>query len=205
MVERMESFLKPCNGPSIMHYRVNAGPLPPNHWANDPEQGGGRIIGEMCHFVDLLSYLCSSKPMMVRAKGTPSVGGEDVTATIEFEDGSIGNIFYICSGDRAFAKERLEIFRGGAVAVLDDFRRLHLVRQGKMKTLRSRFRQDKGHKAEWQAFSQCIRSGGPSPIAFEEIVASTLATIRIAESLRSGREQSVTGRELKPRAMPSVS
>ncbi len=205
MVARMKSFLTPCNGPSIMHYRVNAGPLPPEHWINDPEQGGGRIIGEMCHFVDLLSYLCSSRPITVRAQGAPSPEGENVTATIEFENGSIGTISYICSGDRAFAKERLEIFRGGAVAVLDDFRRLDLVRQGKTKTSRSRLRRDKGHKAEWQAFSECVRSASPAPIAFEEIVASTLATIRMAESLRSGHEHSVTGREIKSRAMPFVS
>jgi predicted dehydrogenase/threonine dehydrogenase-like Zn-dependent dehydrogenase len=205
MVARMSSFLAGSNGPSTMHYRVNAGPLPPEHWINDPEEGGGRVIGEMCHFVDLMSCLCSSRPITVSAKGTPSAGGEDVTAIIEFENGSIGTISYICSGDRALSKERLEIFRGGAVAVLDDFRRLGLVRHGKIKTLRSRFHQDKGHKAEWQAFSECIRSGGRAPIAFEEIVASTLATICIAESLRSGREQSVAAPEPKPLAVPLVS
>jgi predicted dehydrogenase/threonine dehydrogenase-like Zn-dependent dehydrogenase len=200
MIQQMRAFLMQADGPFTMHYRVNAGPLPPQHWVNDPEQGGGRILGEMCHFVDLLSFICGSRPVSVGAKGGASSGSQDVTATIEFADGSIGTIAYICSGDIAFSKERIEVFRGGAVAVLDDFRRLDLIRRGKKKIFRSRLRQDKGHKSEWRAFSKCILSGEPSPIALEEIVTSTLATIRITESLRSGRDLQVTG--LQPTAFP---
>jgi predicted dehydrogenase len=200
MIQQMRAFLIQADGPFTMHYRVNAGPLPPQHWVNDPEQGGGRILGEMCHFVDLLSFICGSRPVSVGAKGGASSGSQDVTATIEFADGSIGTIAYICSGDIAFSKERIEVFRGGAVAVLDDFRRLDLIRRGKKKIFRSRLRQDKGHKSEWRAFSKCILSGEPSPIALEEIVTSTLATIRITESLRSGRDLQVTG--LQPTAFP---
>jgi predicted dehydrogenase len=124
---------------------------------------------------------------------------------VEFANGSIGTITYLSNGDRAFSKERLEVFRGGAVAVLDDFRRLDLVRHGKQKTLHSRLRQDKGHKSEWRAFADCITSGGPAPIAFEEIVASTLATIRIAESLRSGVEQQVIAIDPTTLPVPLVS
>jgi hypothetical protein len=112
---------------------------------------------------------------------------------------------YVCSGDRAFSKERIEVFRGGAVAVLDDFRRLDLIRHGKKQILRSRLRQDKGHNAEWRAFSKCIQLGGAAPIAFDEIVASTLATIRIAESLRSGHEEHVTSNKATPISVPLVS
>jgi predicted dehydrogenase len=172
---------------------------------NDPEQGGGRILGEMCHFVDLLSFICASIPISVQAKGAPSRGGQNVTATIEFANGSIGTIAYVCNGDRAFSKERIEVFGGGAVAVLDDFRRLDLIRHGRKKTFHSRLRQDKGHKSEWLAFTECITSGGPVPIAFEEIVASTLATIRIAESLRSGIEQQIGAKQLSPLPVPLVS
>ena len=111
----------------------------------------------------------------------------------------------MCSGDRSFSKERIEVFGGGAVATLDDFRRLDLVRLGKKKTFYSRLRQDKGHKSEWRAFSGCIRSRGPAPIAFEEIVASTLATIRIAESLRTGLEQQIGGKQPIPLPVPLVS
>ena len=114
-----------------------------------------------------------------------------MTAIIEFANGSVGTIAYVCNGDIAFSKERIEVFRGGAVAALDDFRRLDLISQGRKKTFHSRLRQDKGHKSEWRAFSECIISGEPSPIAFEEIAASTLATIRIADSLRSGQELQV--------------
>jgi predicted dehydrogenase/threonine dehydrogenase-like Zn-dependent dehydrogenase len=205
MIQQARTFLAQADGPFTMHYRVNAGPLPPNHWVNDPEQGGGRILGEMCHFVDLLSFICASIPTSVQAKGTPSSRGQDVTATIEFANGSIGTIAYVCNGDRAFSKERIEVFRGGAVAGLDDFRRLDLIRYGKKKTFHSRLRQDKGHKSEWLAFADCITSGGPAPIAFEEIVASTLATIRIAESLRSGMEQQIGAKQLSPLPVPLVS
>jgi predicted dehydrogenase/threonine dehydrogenase-like Zn-dependent dehydrogenase len=200
MIQQARTFLAQADGPFSMHYRVNAGPLAPDHWVNDPEQGGGRILGEMCHFVDLLSFISASIPISVQAKGVRSAGGQDVTATIEFADGSIGTITYVCSGDRAFSKERIEVFRGGAVAALDDFRRLDLVRQEKQKTFHSRLRQDKGHKSEWRAFAECITSGGPAPIAFEEIVASTLATIRIAESLRAGAEQQI--RAIQPATLP---
>jgi len=196
MVQQARTFLAHADGPFSIHYRVNAGPLAPDHWVNDPEQGGGRILGEMCHFVDLLSFICASNPVSVRARGASSSGGQDVTATIEFANGSVGTITYVCNGDRAFSKERLEIFRGGVVAAMDDFRSLDLVRHGKMKRFHSRLRQDKGHKSEWCAFAECITSGCPAPIAFEEIVASTLATIRIAESLRSGVDLQI--RTLQP-------
>jgi predicted dehydrogenase/threonine dehydrogenase-like Zn-dependent dehydrogenase len=205
MIQQARTFLAQADGPFTMHYRVNAGPLPSDHWVNDPEQGGGRILGEMCHFVDLLSFICASIPISVQAKGAPSSRGQDVTATIEFANGSIGTITYVCSGDRAFSKERIEIFRGGAVAVLDDFRRLDLIRHGKKKIFHSRLRQDKGHKSEWLAFVDCITSGGPAPIAYKEIVASTLATIRIAESLRSGMEQQIGAKQLSPLPVPLVS
>jgi predicted dehydrogenase len=172
---------------------------------NDPEQGGGRILSEMCHFVDLLFFICGSSPTSVQAKGTPSAAGQDMTAMIEFADGSIGSIAYVCSGDRSFSKERIEVFRGGAVAVLEDFRRLDLIRHGKKKTFHSRLRQDKGHKSEWRAFSDCITSGGPTPIAFEEIVASTITTIRITESLRSGLAQQILATQPATLPIPLVS
>lgn len=193
--KRMKDFLSSTGGPYSLVYRVNAGSLPPDHWTNDVEQGGGRIVGEMCHFVDLLSFLCDAQPISVGAQGFSSIGGQDVTATIVFSDGSIGTVIYSCNGDRVFSKERIEVLGSGIVAVLDDFGRLDLIRHGKKTSFRSRWRQDKGHTAEWLAFAECIRSGAPSPIAFEEIIGSTLATLRIAESLRSGCEQKMLSDE----------
>jgi predicted dehydrogenase len=201
---RMKSFLAETGGPFSMMYRVNAGPLPAKHWINDPEEGGGRVLGEVCHFVDLLSFLCGSYPEVVSAKSVPSLGGQDVTATIEFADGSVGTIVYACNGDRSFSKERIEVFGSGCVATLDDFRKLELVRHGRTQVFRSWLRQKKGHFEECQAFVECIRSGGESPIPFEEIIASTEATIRIAEAIRSGSELKVD-QELDRMAAPLVS
>ena len=206
MARQMKSFLKQVNGPFTMHYRVNAGPLAKDHWINDPEQGGGRILGEVCHFVDFLSFICGAAPHAVSARSvSPAASEQDVAITIEFTDGSLGTISYICNGDRAFSKERVEIFGGSCVAVLDDFRRLELVRHGRKQVFRSWLKQNKGHAGEWTAFSECIRSGSPAPIRFEEIVATTLATIRIADSLRSGQEQQVIARAQHRTTTPLVS
>jgi predicted dehydrogenase/threonine dehydrogenase-like Zn-dependent dehydrogenase len=192
MARRMKAFLGEAGGPFTMHYRINAGRLPADHWINDPQAGGGRILGEVCHFVDTLSFLAGSVPVEVQARGLPISNEEqDVVASIEFADGSLGTISYICSGDRVHSKERIEVFGSGCVAVLDDFRTLDLVRHGKKRSVRAWLRQDKGHVAEWKAFSEYIRNGGSAPIPFEEIVASTLATIRIVDSLRSGRTERV--------------
>jgi predicted dehydrogenase/threonine dehydrogenase-like Zn-dependent dehydrogenase len=193
MATRMKHFLGA--GPFTMHYRVNAGPLPKDHWINDAEQGGGRILSEVCHFVDFLSFICGSSPAAVQALATsPPAGEQDLVITVQFEDGSLGTISYLCNGDRVFSKERVEIFGAGCVGVLDDFRRLELVRHGRKQVIRSWLKQDKGHAAEWRAFAECILSGGDAPIPFEEITTTTLATIRIAESLRSGREEKVTAK-----------
>lgn len=203
MAVRMKQFLARAGGRFTMNYRVNAGPLPADHWINDPEQGGGRIIGEVCHFVDFLSFLSGASPIAVQARCSPSeAGDQDVVVSIEFADGSLGTITYVCSGDRAFSKERVEVFGSGCVAVLDDFRRLDLVRHGTKKSFRSWLRQDKGHAGEWQAFAVCIRNDGPAPIPFDEIVASTLATIRIVDSLRTARTESINADSI---GMPLVS
>ena len=206
MAERMKDFLAQARGPFAMHYRVNAGPLPLDHWINDPEQGGGRILGEVCHFVDFLSFACGSGPCTVRAEAISHSGSEqDISITIKFDDGSVGTISYLCNGDRTFGKERVEIFGSGCVAVLDDFRRLELVRHGRKKVFRSLFKQDKGHVAQWQSFAESIRRGSSAPIAFEEIVAGTRATIRIAESLRTGHEEEVIAPDIEKLTAPLVS
>ena len=190
--QRMKAFLAATGGPLVMHYRVNAGSLPGDHWLNDSEQGGGRILGEACHFVDFLSFLCDAAPISVDARTVIRAAGVfDVIASIEFSDGSQGTLEYVCSGDRVFGKERCEAFGGGGVAVLDDFRRLELVRHGKRQVHRSFMRQDKGHESEWQAFTAAVRGGGPAPLSFAEIWNTTLATIRILEAVHSGKRQAV--------------
>ena len=202
---KMKAFLGD-KAPLVMHYRVNAGMLPKDHWINDPDQGGGRVIGEVCHFVDFLSFLCGARPVTAQATSIPRLSqDQDVVVQLGFDNGSKGTIHYVCSGDRAFGKELVEVFGGSSVAVLDDFRRLELVRQGRKRVFRSWLRQDKGHRAEWQLFSQAIRTGAPAPISFDEIYATTLATFRATDSLRCGFEQRVDKYEEEFSAAPLVS
>jgi predicted dehydrogenase len=188
MALRMKQFLA-MKDPLALHYRVNAGTLPPDHWINDPAIGGGRIVGEVCHFVDLLSFLSGALPIEVQARSlsNPVLSSDDVLISLRFENGSEGTIHYLASGDRSFSKERVEVFGGGAVAVLDDFRKLEMTRFGKKSTLSARWRQDKGHRGEWQAFAESVRSGGPAPIPFESIVSTTLTTFCIQKSRASGQ------------------
>lgn len=190
MTQRMKLFLKGIAEPLALHYRINAGYLSPDHWVNDREQGGGRILGEVCHFIDLLAFLSSSTIIEVsgRAIGSsPRYSGDNVLISLRFANGSEGTISYLANGDRSFSKERIEVFGGGCTAVLEDFRRLDLVRNGRTETVRSRLRQDKGHRAEWASFASSLEQGGEPPIRFEEIVHSTLATLRADESVATGK------------------
>jgi predicted dehydrogenase len=180
---RLRRFLGETPGALAMVYRVNAGPLPPNHWLLDPEQGGGRILGEVCHFIDFLTFLCGALPRRIQARTS---GGEDVAVTIEFAGGSLGTIVYAVHGSRGFGKERVEVFGGGRSAVLDDFRRLELVAQDSRQTAGQRWRVDKGHTGQWAAFLHAIESGGEPPIPYSELFAVAEATLAAVDSLRSG-------------------
>jgi predicted dehydrogenase len=183
LARQLRGFFGEPPGPLTMVYRVNAGPLPPNHWLLDPEQGGGRLLGEVCHFIDFLTFLAGALPRRVQARAS---GGEDVVVTIEFAGGSLGTIVYAVHGSRAFGKERIEVFGAGKTAVLDDFRRLELVAEGARRTANQRWRVDKGHAGLWQAFLQAIESGGAPPLPYAELFAVTDATLAAADSLRSG-------------------
>ncbi|MFZ0733646.1 MAG: bi-domain-containing oxidoreductase [Candidatus Sulfotelmatobacter sp.] len=194
MVVQMKSFLSDVSEPLALHYRINAGHLPPDHWVNDREQGGGRILGEACHFVDLLMFLAGSPIVEVEchAVGSSSrYAGDNVLISLRFANGSQGTVSYLANGDRSFSKERVEVFGGGSAAVLEDFRHMELVRGGRKQVVRSRWRQDKGHRGEWAAFEQAVQRRSESPISFEEIVGSTLATFRIEESLSTGERVAV--------------
>ena len=111
--------------------------------------------------------------------------------SLRFGNGSEGTIGYLANGDRAFAKERIEVFGGGSAAVLEDFRRLELVRNGRREVVHSRWRQDKGHRSEWDAFARSVLRHGQAPIPFEELVCSTLATLRVDESVGTGKSLAV--------------
>lgn len=187
---RLHQFLRERAEPVAIHYRVNAGYIPANHWVHDPEQGGGRIIGEACHFVDFLTFLIGACPALVSAQGLPGLGRyheDNAVMTFSFPDGSVGTLSYLANGDRSFAKERVEVFTGGRVAVLDDFRSLEMVHNGRQRVVRSRLRQDKGHQAEWAAFVTAIRNGGLPPIPYEQIFSVHRAVYAALDSLRSGK------------------
>jgi len=158
-----------------------------NHWTHDPAQGGGRIIGEGCHFVDLLSFLAGAAPTSVTAMALPDKGKyreDNVSMTFNFPDGSVGVVDYLANGDKSFPKERIEVFCSGRVAVLDDFRTLETVHNGPR--MRVKKAQDKGWKDEWNSFSDAIRTGGQPPIPYEQLIGVTKATFAAVDSLRSG-------------------
>jgi predicted dehydrogenase/threonine dehydrogenase-like Zn-dependent dehydrogenase len=184
---QLRDFFKAAHEPLMMHYRINAGFLPSTHWTQLKEEGAGRVIGEVCHFIDFLAWLSGEKVVSVYAAVTPNGGkysDDNLAATLEFADGSVGTITYVASGDKNFPKERIEVFGDGAVATLDDFRALTTARAGKTQTLRSRLHQDKGHVGEWTAFVNAICSGNSSPIAFGALVNVSQACFGILDALR---------------------
>jgi predicted dehydrogenase/threonine dehydrogenase-like Zn-dependent dehydrogenase len=190
--------------PLIMQYRVNAGPAPSVGWMQDEGQGG-RILGEVCHFVNLLMFLAGSAPVRVYARrpaSSRSLRDDSALIFLEFGDGSTGTIAYAANGEPSFPKERLEVFGGGRIGVIEDFRRLELASNGGRRTAVWRLRQDKGHRTEWQEFLAASQNGKP-PIPFEEIVATTLTTLRILESLRRGRPLELRLQEFVARSLES--
>jgi predicted dehydrogenase len=193
MAVQMKKFLSEIHEPLAIHYRVNAGYIPADHWVNDIEQGGGRILGELCHFVDFLCFLAGACPVEVQAQTVGNPGQysmDNVVASLKFASGTLGTISYLSNGNKLASKERVEVFGGGSVAILEDFRRLELVRNGRKRITRARWGQDKGHKAEMQAFVDALQGRTP-PVLFEQIVGSTLATLRLQNSCQTGQSLAV--------------
>ena len=192
--QELKRFFADVREPLVMNYRVNAGFLPPSHWTQDPEQGGGRITGEACHFIDLMTFLCGSQPVQAYAAAAPNSGryrDDNAILHTQFANGSVGVVTYIANGNRSFPKERVEVFAQGRVAVLEDFRRLELISSDGKRRVKSTLTADKGHRAEWSAMVDAVTKGGSSPIPFAEIISSTLATFRYMDSIQSGRPESL--------------
>jgi len=176
--------------PLYIHYRVNAGYIPLNHWVHDPEQGGGRIIGEGCHFIDFVTYLVGESPISVSAHALPDHGKyheDNVSMTFTFPDGSIGVVDYLANGDKSLPKERVEVFGGGKVATLNDYRSLEMIHNGRRKTIKNRIGQDKGWKDEMLALANAVKTGEP-PIPYEQLIGVTKASFAAVESLRGGEK-----------------
>lgn len=185
--------------PLSIVYRVNAGRIPPDHWTQDPNEGGGRIIGEVCHFIDLMQFVTGAAPKSVYAEavggGQGNIISEDSAfITLQFADGSNGVIAYLAEGDKSLPKEHIEVFGEGKTFVIEDFRSARLYHDGREKkdTLR---RQDKGQAAEIRVACAVVAAGKPAPITLSALEATTRATFRIRDSLRTGQPEKVMSDE----------
>jgi predicted dehydrogenase/threonine dehydrogenase-like Zn-dependent dehydrogenase len=174
-------------GPCLVHCRVNAGAIPSTSWVQEPEEGGGRAVGEVCHFIDLMHALSGGLTKSVAAAAMGETGevslDDSLSINLEFDNGSAANILYADNGDKSFPRERIEIFRSGMVGVIENFRSYSVTKGGRTKRWNS-FSLDRGHRAELDAFFAGIRKGQP-PVAMEDYRATTAATFAILESLRS--------------------
>ena len=171
-----------------INIRVNAGLVPPDHWVNDPKVGGGRIIGEGCHFVDLAMYLAGADIISVSANTLkdPNNLNNSVVINLEFVNGSIATVNYFSNGNKSLNKEYIEVFCGGEVAIIDDFKQMTIYGST---TKKIKFGgQDKGHAKEIELILSTIKAGKPLPISFEDSYLSTLATLRALESISQNRK-----------------
>jgi predicted dehydrogenase len=187
-VQKMKSLLRGVTEPKVMIMTVNAGAIPPEHWTQDWAVGGGRIIGEGCHFIDLMRFLAASPIVGFQATALGAASGAKVmddkcTVTLHFADGSIGTLHYLANGHKSFPKERLDIFAGGRILELDNFRRLTGYGWSGFAKM-NLWKQDKGQAACAAAFVHAIEHGEQSPISFNELLEVSRATIEIAEALR---------------------
>ena len=188
LAQRAKEFFSGRETPLSILYRVNAGRIPKEHWTQNAEEGGGRIVGEVCHFVDLMQFLTEAPPVSVfaeaiSAKSSKIVDADSVFITLRFADGSNGVVAYLSEGDKSLPKERVEIFGAGRSFVLDDFRRATLYKDGheEQVTLKT---QDKGQQAQVREVCASVLGGGAAPISVDELAATTRATFRVLDSLR---------------------
>jgi len=184
----LKQAFAPVTGPKCVTIRFNAGRIPADHWIHDPEAGGGRIIGEACHAIDLATFLVGAPPVRVQATGTLSEGRpvpteDDVSMVFRHADGSVSTILYTAGGDRATGKERVEMFGGGRTGMLDDFRRVEVSHDGKRIVKKTWWSQQKGYSEEARAFRIALALGQP-PIPYSDLVAVTQASIRAVQALR---------------------
>lgn len=196
LAREAKEFFATRGGPLSILYRVNAGRIPRGHWVQDAYEGGGRIVGEVCHFIDLMQFWTGAPPVSlfaetVAANDHEAVEADSVFLTLRFADGSNGCIAYIAEGDKALAKERIEIFGAGKAFVLDDFRRAAFFQKGK-ETRKDLKLQDKGQTAMVGAVCAMVRDGAEAPpISLAELEATSRATFRALDSIRTGATVSV--------------
>jgi predicted dehydrogenase/threonine dehydrogenase-like Zn-dependent dehydrogenase len=182
-VVKIKQLLAGTPGPKTIVMTVNAGAIPTNHWTQDPAVGGGRLVGEGCHFVDLLRFLAGAPIESFQVAGMAAATADTASISLRFADGSLGTLVYLANGSKAFPKERLEVFATGRVLQLDNFRRLTGFGWPGFRKMYL-WRQDKGQAACASAFMQAIRMGGASPIPLAELLEVARVSIGIEEALR---------------------
>lgn len=187
LTEKLKKFFTRRTEPMLLHIRCNAGFIPPDSWIQDPANGG-RIIGELCHFLDWARAVVGCPIQTVTAAALPDAGRysrDNLSATISFRDGSLANLLYLANGDRAVAKEYFEVFCGGSIARMDDFKTLSLSRDGKTETFKGG--RDKGHRREMELTIEAMEQGKDAPIPFAELLEVTEATFAVEEAIRTQR------------------
>ena len=192
--EKAKDFFSDRKNPLVMMYRVNAGTIPTDHWIQDAVVGGGRILGEACHFVDYLQAICRSIPTTIHARRiathTSGISDDQCILSIGFQDGSIGTVIYAAGGDTRVRKERLEIFGDTRSLIMDDFMTSELYSRGKKHVFRSS-KQNKGFSEEVGQFVSSVASGSEPPLPFQEIEAVTRTCLLAVQSLRTGESYGV--------------
>ncbi|MBS1976055.1 MAG: bi-domain-containing oxidoreductase [Bacteroidetes bacterium] len=191
----LKRMLKNNGDPLIMNFRVNAGFIPKDHWVQKEDVGGGRIVGEICHFIDLMIYFSDSRPVSVFAETMRTPNGlrsldDTLAVTIRFENGSVGNMVYVSNGDNAMPKEHLEFFANGKSGIINDFQYGTLFQNNREKVLKLR---GKGHLEEVDSFLNAIHLTSQEVIPFHELVWTTLASLKIKESIATGLPQIIEG------------
>jgi predicted dehydrogenase/threonine dehydrogenase-like Zn-dependent dehydrogenase len=187
-IRRMKTLLEAIREPKVFLMTVNAGAIPPSHWTQDSAAGGGRVLGEGCHFIDLLRFLAGSPIAAADAVSIGKVAGvavtdDKATITLRFEDGSIGSIHYLANGHKSFPKERLEVFAAGAILQMDNYRSLKGFGWPGFRKM-TLWRQDKGQKACAAAFVRALASGGAAPIPYDELMEVSRVAVDVAGRLR---------------------
>jgi predicted dehydrogenase len=195
MVQTMREAL-PQARPKQMIYLVNSGPIDTDSWLHRPEEGGGMLVGEMCHFIDLMQFMCGERPTQVYAQSltlsrNDRADHDNLSITITFDSGSVGTLCYNTVGDSAASKERFEVYGSGTVAALNDFRRLEITQDGSTSTSRA-WNQDKGQANQMAATVDGFCVQGRAPIAFEELVAGMQVVFAARRSLQSGAPVELT-------------
>ncbi len=190
LAQEVKSFLQGRVTPLVMIYRVNAGYVPSESWVHDPDVGGGRIHGEVCHFLDFLLYMADSDPAQVCATAISGNLGkyrpdDNLSITLTCTDGSVGTIIYTAKGSKSFSRERFEVFCEDSVGIIEDFRRGQLIQGGRTRQIK-KLSMDMGYQAEMETFLRKAPPPAHYHQWFNSYLASTRLTLRAVEALRTG-------------------